>query len=671
MLRLIGSLTVMVLLLVGCGGGSGASAPSPPVIAAGSAPDGAVGTAYPGYTFAVASGGAAPLTWSATGALPPGLELSSAGQLTGTPVTAGTYAFTVQVAAGTPPLTGTLLVSVRIAGPAPIQITSGPPPAATVGAAYDQHLESCHAHGLLCWVYGFPLSASGGVGTVTWSWAAAPGSSLPPGLSLAGNLINGTAPVRSIGSYRVIVSATDGGTSPGTAQQQYTINILNPPPPVVEALPGPHGATLNQPYSYQFQISGLAPVSASETGALPPGLAPLTATGVLAGVPNSANLYPIAVHATDAAGQQSAQAFTIGVFPHGFSTTGAMQAPRSGHTSTRLASGEVLAAGGYSLVAGEAVGVITSELFDPTTGRFAATGALQVARAGHTATLLCDLATPPCENPKVLIVGGGILASTDTAELYDPTAGTSTVTVGSLATARGNHTATRLLSGKVLIAGGTSDGVSTLASAELFDPATGTFSATAAPMARARVGHTATLLPDGRVLIAGGVGAEVLDSAELYDPAARTFSAVRSRMTVARTWHTATLLPGGKVLIAGGGATASNGDPLATAAELYDPAAVAPAASFTATGALVTPRSSHTAALLPSGQVLIVGGVYSLGSGQALQHAELYDPVSGLFTSTGGMHAEHGVVTLTVFGSGGQVLAVGGADSNATAEVYQ
>ena len=549
-----------------------------------------------------------------------------------------------------------------------IKITSGPPPAGTVGAAYDQRIEGCGHGNSYCSAYGFPLSASGGVGTLTWTWAAAPGSSLPPGLSLAGNLINGTAPVGSVGSYRVIVSATDGGTPPGTAVQQYTINILNPPPPVVGALPGPHGATLNQPYSYQFQISGLAPVSVSETGALPPGLAPLTTTGVLAGVPNSANLYPITVHATDAAGQHSAQAFTIGVFPHGFSTTGAMQAPRSGHTSTLLASGEVLVAGGYSLVADEAVGVITSELFDPTTGRFAATGALQVARAGHTATLLCDLATPPCANPKVLIVGGGILASTGTAELYDPTAGTFTLTVGSLATARGNHTATRLLSGKVLIAGG-SDGVSTFASAELFDPATGTFSATAAPMASARMGHTATLLPDGRVLIAGGVDAEYLDSAELYDPVARTFSTVPSPMTVARTWHTATLLPGGKVLIAGG-ATASNGDPLATAAELYDPAAVAPAASFTATGALVTPRSFHTAARLPSG-VLIVGGDYLPGGGQALQHAELYDPVSGLFTSTGGMHTERGGFTLTLLGSGGQVLVVGGTDSNATAEVYQ
>jgi hypothetical protein len=542
-------------------------------------------------------------------------------------------------------------------------ITSGPPPGGMVGVAYNPR--NCGRGGC---GYKFALSASGGIGSYTWGWAAAPGSSLPPGLSLTGNLISGTPSVGSVGSYSVIVTATDSGTPPGAAMQPYTITIVNPAPPGIAASPGPHGATLNQPYSYQFQASGLAPVSFSEVGALPPGLAPLTATGLLTGVPTSANSYPITVQATDAAGQRSAaQAFTINVFTHGFSPTSAMHEARSGHTATLLASGEVLVAGGES----PAGGVITSELFDPATGRFATTGALQVARTGHTATLLCDLAAPPCTNPKVLIVGG---ESTGSAELYDPTAGTFTLTAGSLTTARGNHTATRLLSGKVLIAGGTgSDGGSALASAELFDPATGTFSPTAVPMAYARsMGHTATLLPDGRVLIAGGD----LDSAELYDPIANTFSTVPSPMTVARIWHTATLLPGGKVLIAGG-ATSSNGGSLATPAELYDPAAVAPTASFTATGSLVMPRTFHKAALLPSGQVLIVGGIYyTLACCQALQHAELYDPASGLFASTGGMQTGRIGFTLTLLGSTGPALVVGGNDSNSlegisAAEIYQ
>ena len=554
--------------------------------------------------------------------------------------------------------------------PLVITSTSALPPGGVVGSLYNS--QHCGRGG--CRPPPFQLSASGGVGTIRWTWAAAAGSSLPPGLSLAGNLISGTPLVGSVGSYSVIVTATDTGTPAAQGSHPYTITIVNPPPPVIAAQPGPQGATLNQPYSYQFQVGGFAPVTVSETGALPPGLAPLTTTGLLAGTPTSANLYPITVHAIDAAGQDTSQTFTIGVFQHGFAPTGDMQVMRELHTATLLASGQVLVTGGLS-DAGGSGWLNSSELFTPASGSFATTGLLQVARAQHTATLLCDLAALPCTNPKVLVVGGNAAAGpVGSAELYDPTAGTFTLTAGSLATARYGHTATRLLSGMVLIAGGTVDGTTALASAELFNPATGTFSATAAPMASARSSHTATLLADGRVLIAGGAdiaggtGAVWLNSAELYDPVTNTFSAISSLMTVARYAHTATLLPGGKVLITGGFPTG----PSVVAAELYDPAAVAPAASFTATGALVTPRSGHTAVLLPSGQVLLVGG----GSyqGPILQHAELYDPASGVFASTGGMHIGRAGHTLTSLGSSGRALVAGG-DNNGislnTAEIYQ
>ena len=592
----------------------------------------------------------------------------------------GTFNVTLE-SIGTQTLSATDTAQASIAGTsapidvsaaAVISITSGMPPGGVVGSLYNRQV---HCRGGYCGysTNGFPLTAAGGAGTFTWTWAAASGSSLPPGLTLADNLISGTPPVGSVGSYNIIITATDGGTPSATAMQPYTISIVNPPPPIIATLPGPPGATLNQPYSYQFQVSGFAP-AVTETGALPPGLAPLSTTGLLTGTPTSANLYPITVHATDPAGQETSQAFTIGVFQHGFSSTGSMQAMRTLHTATLLASGQVLVTGGLSNDGGFNW-FNSSELFTPANGTFATTGALQNARAYHTATLLCDLAALPCANAKVLVVGGeaaeGAVAS---AELYDPTAGTFTLT-GSLATLRYGHTATRLLSGKVLIAGGnTTTGTvdnGSVASAELFDPATGTFNATATPMASARFFHTATLLPDGRVLITGGVvaGGAHLDSAELFDPVTGTFSTIPSPMTVAREGHTATLLPGGKVLIAGGlDASGAN----VAAAEIYDPAAVAPAASFTATGVLVTPRWIHTAVLLPSGQVLLVGGS-TFDQSTNLQHAELYDPASGLFESTGGMQGARSGHTLTSLGSSGKVLVVGGANGIAlnTAEIYQ
>src|SRR5438874_6933498 len=93
---------------------------------------------------------------------------------------------------------------------------------------------------------------------------------------------------------------------------------------------------------------------------------------------------------------------------------------------------------------------------------------------------------------------------------------------GSMTNARNAPTATLLGSGKVLFAGGdTSSGsiVSPDTSAELYEPTTNAFSR-AAIMATARTDHTATLLGSGKVLIAGGSSftGPALASAELYDP---------------------------------------------------------------------------------------------------------------------------------------------------------
>ena len=80
------------------------------------------------------------------------------------------------------------------------------------------------------------------------------------------------------------------------------------------------------------------------------------------------------------------------------------------------------------------------------------------------------------------------------------------VPTGNLNTPRWQHTATRLQDGKVLVVGGVANGddpLNVLDTSELYDPATGTWSVTG-HLNRPRVGHTATLLLDGRVLVAGG-----------------------------------------------------------------------------------------------------------------------------------------------------------------------
>jgi len=244
-----------------------------------------------------------------------------------------------------------------------------------------------------------------------------------------------------------------------------------------------------------------------------------------------------------------------------WSATGSFATARTFHTATLLLSGKVL------IVAGEGNSapfvLASAELYDPASGTWSATGSLATARAGqpsgHTATLL--------PNGKVLVAGGGDINGIHVStELYDPASGTWSAT-GSLTTARSGHTATLLPNGKVLASGG-GDGGSILASAELYDPASGTWSATGS-LVFTRFAHTATLLPNGKVLVTGGSKfhlGSILARAELYDPASGTWSGTGSPATI-RSAHTATLLPNGKVLIAGG--LGFTDDELASA-ELYD-----------------------------------------------------------------------------------------------------
>ena len=111
---------------------------------------------------------------------------------------------------------------------------------------------------------------------------------------------------------------------------------------------------------------------------------------------------------------------------------------------------------------------------------------------------------------------------------------------GSMTFAREGHAATLLTDGKVFVEGG--DG-SALISAELFDPTTGTWTLTGGTNS-GRQWHSATLLNDGTVLVAGGNwnGFFSTPTAELFDPSIETWTAVGS-LKETRTSHTATLLP--------------------------------------------------------------------------------------------------------------------------------
>jgi len=281
-----------------------------------------------------------------------------------------------------------------------------------------------------------------------------------------------------------------------------------------------------------------------------------------------------------------------------FTPTGSLKTARLYHTATLLNNGRVLIVGGNA----ENGNILASaELYNPATGTFTPTGSLNTARELHTATMIQGAMI----NGMVLIAGGqgsgGALAS---AELYNPTTGTFAAT-GSLNTARLYHTATLLNDGTVLIAGGYDNNGHTSASAELYNSATATFTPTLS-LNTARYRHTATLLNSGMVLIAGGEDSNgnALASAELYNPAAGSF-AIDGSLNTARILHTATLLNNGTDLMTGGYGSSA----YLTAAELNDPATE----TFAPTGSLNIGRYLHTASLLNNGMNLVAGGDNSSG----------------------------------------------------------
>jgi uncharacterized membrane protein YgcG len=269
-----------------------------------------------------------------------------------------------------------------------------------------------------------------------------------------------------------------------------------------------------------------------------------------------------------------------------------------------------------------------------------ATGSLTKGREYHTASLLLS--------GKVLVTGGFNPAYTTLgAELYDPATGTWSSTA-SMKNIRWHHTASVLPDGTILVAGGENAAMDAQASTELYDPATGTWSSKGF-MTEGRRDHTASVLPDGKVLAAGGHGSvSVSNHAELYDPATGTWSSTGS-MASGRQQHTASVLPSGNVLVAGG----DGGGLLHMSAELYDPAT----STWGSTGSMAARRRQHTASVLPSGNVLVAGG-YGINSTH-LASTELYDLGAGNWSSAGSLTKARSNHTASVL-QGGQVLVAGG-----------
>ena len=207
-----------------------------------------------------------------------------------------------------------------------------------------------------------------------------------------------------------------------------------------------------------------------------------------------------------------------------------------------------------------------------------------------------------------------------------------------MARARAGHVAVPLLDGTVLMVGGADFPVTCQPGGTMVSP---------------RADHVATMLGNGKVLLEGGRN-PTTNTAELYDPSTGQFSALPNMATYHGNTRHDVLLPNGKVLIAGP----------ATRAELFDPGAN----TFTEVGNMTAPRWAYGAALLQSGNVLIVGG----DGNPPLASAELFDPATGTFTATGSMSIGRSTPFCVALADG-RVLVGGGDNQNgieASAEIY-
>lgn len=281
-----------------------------------------------------------------------------------------------------------------------------------------------------------------------------------------------------------------------------------------------------------------------------------------------------------------------------------MSSARADHAAVRLPDGRVLVIGGQT---SDGQPTWTAEVFDPENNTWTQIGDMAMARRGHTATLI--------GTGRVLVAGGQSVGGvTDTLELFDAATNRFERVAVTLSAPRKNHAAALLPDRRVVFIGGENDN-SVLSSIDLFD-AKGPSVTRGPELSTPRTAATATPLLNGDVLIAGGNdGSNDLASAEVLDGRTLSLQRTKGNLNTARRNHTSLRLPGNNsVLIIGG---TSGGRPIATA-EIYRPwignftfldRLKFWRTAFSAAGSLREPRELAAGAVLgKQGEAIVVGG---------------------------------------------------------------
>lgn len=245
------------------------------------------------------SGGTQPYTVSVSGTLPPGMS-NSGGAISGTPLTAGQYALTLEVsdsASNTTSAQLTLNVSPAPIAAISVGIAQVPPAEAMQGTAFST-----------------AVSASGGAGPYSFS-----ASGLPGGISLSGATLGGT--FSTAGSFNYTLTATGALTS---GSRDFATVVYETFSATLSAAPQA-SATVDSPITpVTVQATGgKGPHSYGSTGTIPHGLS--YSGGVLSGTPSTPGSYTFSLtasHAFPDAQAVEAGPFTMVVAPAPLAVSG-------------------------------------------------------------------------------------------------------------------------------------------------------------------------------------------------------------------------------------------------------------------------------------------------------------------------------------------------------------
>ncbi|MGD9479398.1 putative Ig domain-containing protein [Shinella sp. G-2] len=320
--------------------------------AAGALPAATVGSAY-NQTF-TASNGTAPYSYAVTsGALPGGLTLSAAGDISGTPTASGTYGFAV-TATDTYGAAGTETYSLAVGIQAPV-----------AGAASATVSANSSANAIA-------LALSGGAAdSVTVATPASHGTATASGTTIS---YTPAAGYSGTDSFTYTATNVTGTSSAATV----TITVSAPTlvfSPAAGALPA---ATVGSAYNQTFTASnGTAPYSYAVTsGALPGGLT-LSAAGDISGTPTASGTYGFAVTATDTYGAAGTETYSLAV---------GIQAPVAGAASATVSANSSANAIALALSGGAADSVTVATPASHGTATASGTTISYTPAAGYSGT---------------------------------------------------------------------------------------------------------------------------------------------------------------------------------------------------------------------------------------------------------------------------------------------